>query len=153
ADGRKIPDCYSHPATLRDELQQRFGQFPLFSFWGPGANIASSEWIANSAMYVEEKHSPTLSLVYLPHLDYCQQKFGPDTSKIGKELREIDTLLEKMVGFYEARGANVLLLSEYGIAPVCRPVHINRLLRKAGLLAVRIERGLELLDAGASSAF
>ncbi|MFB2117768.1 alkaline phosphatase family protein [Parapedobacter sp. 2B3] len=153
ADGRKMPDCYSHPAALRDELQQKFGQFPLFSFWGPGANIASSEWIANAAMYVEDSYSPTLSLVYLPHLDYCQQKFGPDTNKIGKELREIDILVERLVGFYEGKGANVLLLSEYGIVPVSRLVHINRLLRKAGLLAVRIERGLELLDAGASQAF
>lgn len=153
ADGRKIPDCYSHPAMLRDELQAKFGQFPLFSFWGPGANIASSEWIANAAMYVEEKYSPTLSLVYLPHLDYCQQKFGPDTAKIGKELREIDALVQRLVGFYEDRGAKILLLSEYGIVPVSRPVHINRLLRKAGLLAVREERGLELLDAGASQAF
>jgi len=153
ADGRKIPDCYAHPAALRDELQQQFGQFPLFNFWGPAANIASSEWIANAAMYVEDKYSPTLSLVYLPHLDYCQQKFGPDTSRIGQELLEIDKLLEKLVGFYEGKGANVLLLSEYGIVPVSRPVHINRMLRKAELLAVRIERGLELLDAGASRAF
>ncbi|MFC3198862.1 alkaline phosphatase family protein [Parapedobacter deserti] len=152
ADGRKMPDCYSHPAGLRDELQQRFGQFPLFSFWGPGANIKSSEWIANAAMYVEEKHSPALNLVYLPHLDYCQQKFGPQ-GPIEKELREIDALLKKLVGFFEERGANVILLSEYGIVPVSRPVHINRILRNAGLLGIRTERGLELLDAGASQAF
>lgn len=153
ADGRKIPDCYSHPAALRDELQQRFGQFPLFNFWGPAANIASSEWIANAAMYVDGKYNPTLSLVYLPHLDYCQQKFGPDTNKIGKELREIDALLKRLVDYYESKGANVILLSEYGIVPVSRPIHINRLLRQAGLLAIRTERGLELLDAGASVAF
>lgn len=153
ADGRKIPDCYAYPASLRDELQAKFGQFPLFSFWGPGANIASSQWIANAAMYVEEKHSPTLSLVYLPHLDYCQQKFGPDLSKISKEVTEIDTLLAELIGFYEKRGVSVMILSEYGIAPVSRPIHINRILREAGLLGIRIERGLELLDAGASHAF
>ena len=153
ADGRKIPDCYAHPASLRDELQAKFGQFPLFSFWGPGANIASSQWIADAAMYVEERHSPTLSLVYLPHLDYCQQKFGPDLSKIGKEVAEIDALLQRLVGFFEQRGVNVMLLSEYGIGPVSRPIHINRILREAGLLGIRVERGLELLDAGASKAF
>lgn len=153
ADGRKIPDCYAHPASLRDELQTKLGQFPLFSFWGPGANIASSKWIAEAAMYVEEKHSPTLSLVYLPHLDYCQQKFGPDLAKIGKEVEEIDAILERLIGFYEQRGANVIILSEYGIVPVSRPIHINRILREAGLLGIRVERGLELLDAGASQAF
>lgn len=153
ADGRKIPDCYSHPAGLRDELQQKFGQFPLFNFWGPGANIASSQWIAEASMYVEEKYSPTLSLVYLPHLDYCQQKYGPDLARIGGELLEIDSLLRQLVTFYEQRGANVILLSEYGIVPVSRPIHINRILREANLLGIRTERGLELLDAGASRAF
>ncbi|WP_257658063.1 alkaline phosphatase family protein [Parapedobacter lycopersici] len=153
ADGRKMPDCYSHPAGLRDELQEKFGQFPLFSFWGPGADITSSEWIAEASMYVEEKYSPTLSLVYLPHLDYCQQKYGPDTDRIGKELLEIDALVQRLVTFYEKRGARVILLSEYGIVPVSRPVHINRILREAGLLGIRVERGLELLDAGASRAF
>lgn len=153
ADGRKIPDCYSHPPELRDELQQKLGQFPLFNFWGPGANIVSSKWIAEAAMHVEEKHSPTLSLVYLPHLDYCQQKFGPDLEKIDQELREIDSLLGGLIEFYEERNANIILLSEYGIVPVSRPVHINRILREANLLSVRTERGLELLDAGASRAF
>lgn len=153
ADGRKMPDCYAHPASLRDELQEKFGMFPLFSFWGPGANIASSQWIANASMYVEEKYNPTLSMVYLPHLDYCQQKFGPHVDEISKELREIDTLVETLVKFYESRKANVILLSEYGIVPVSKPIHINRILRKAGLLGIRVERGLELLDAGVSKAF
>lgn len=153
ADGRKIPDCYSHPASLRDELQATFGRFPLFNFWGPGANIASSEWIANAAMHVEEKYQPTLNLVYLPHLDYCQQQLGPHPDRIGKELREIDTLLKTLVHFFESRDIRVIILSEYGIVPVSRPIHINRLLRRAGLLTVRVERGLELLDAGASDAF
>ena len=39
ADGRKLPDVWSQPAALRDELQQKLGTFPLFKFWGPGADI------------------------------------------------------------------------------------------------------------------
>jgi len=153
ADGRKIPDCYTYPASLRDELQQRFGQFPLFSFWGPRSNITSSEWIAKASMYVEERYRPTLSLIYLPHLDYCQQQHGPNLRQIGQEVQAIDALVGQLVRFYEERDANVILLSEYGIVPVVNPIHINRLLRRAGLLTVRVERGLELLDAGASKAF
>ena len=153
ADGRKMPDCYAYPSSLRDELTEKFGKFPLFSFWGPMANIKSSEWIANAAMYVEEKHQPTLNLIYLPHLDYCLQKFGPHTQEIIPELNQIDQLVQKLVSFFEQRGIEVVILSEYGIAPVNKPVHINRLLRKEGLLDIRIERGLELLDAGASQAF
>jgi predicted AlkP superfamily pyrophosphatase or phosphodiesterase len=153
ADGRKMPDCYSHPAALRDELQTKLGQFPLFQFWGPGANIKSTQWIADASMHTDDLYNPTLTLIYLPHLDYCLQKFGPDLTIISKELNEIDAVLEKLIGFYEKKGARVLLLSEYGIAPVNNPVHLNRVLRKEGLLAIRLERGLELLDAGASKAF
>ncbi|HIX55257.1 MAG TPA: alkaline phosphatase family protein [Candidatus Sphingobacterium stercoripullorum] len=153
ADGRKIPDCYSHPASLRDELQEALGQFPLFNFWGPGADIVSTKWIAEAAKFVETKHQPTLNLVYLPHLDYCQQKFGPHPEVIGQELTEIDDLLKDLIGFFEEKGVEVLLLSEYGISPVNNPIHINRLLRNEGYLGIRVERGLELLDAGASEAF
>jgi len=150
ADGRKMPDCYSHPASLRDELQEKFG---LFQFWGPGANIKSTQWIADASVYVDQKYDPTLTLIYLPHLDYCLQKFGPDFSNISKELGEIDEVVKGLVQHYESRGAKIILLSEYGIAPVSNPIHINRILRQEGLLNIRIERGLELLDAGASKAF
>ena len=50
-------------------------------------------------------------------------------------------------------GRSVIVLSEYGITPVDRPVHINRALRDAGLLVVREEDGGELLDPIASRAF
>lgn len=153
ADGRKMPDCYSHPAELRDELQEKFGTFPLFQFWGPGANIKSTQWIADASMYTDDKYDPTLTLIYLPHLDYCLQKFGPDLQKIAPELGEIDRVIEQLVTFYEQKKAKIILLSEYGIAPVNHPVHLNRILREAGLLEIRIERGLELLDPGASKAF
>src|SRR5439155_8766179 len=43
--------------------------------------------------------------------------------------------------------------SEYSMTAVKGPIHINRVLREAELIAVRKERGLEKLDAGASEAF
>ncbi|HXI01364.1 MAG TPA: alkaline phosphatase family protein [Sphingobacteriaceae bacterium] len=153
ADGRKIPDCYSHPADLRDKLQEKLGQFPLFQFWGPGANIKSTQWIADASMQTDDLYDPTLSLIYLPHLDYCLQKFGPDFSKIANDLKQIDSVVEKLVGFYQKKNARIIILSEYGIAPVNNPVYLNRLFREHGLLQIREERGLELLDPGASKAF
>jgi len=153
ADGRKMPDCYSQPAELRDILQEKLGQFPLFQFWGPGANIKSTQWIADASMLNDDLHNPTLTTIYLPHLDYCLQKFGPDISKFSKELNEIDAVVEQLVTFYKKKGAEIIILSEYGIAPVKHPVHLNRLFRENGLLQIRVERGLELLDAGASKAF
>lgn len=153
ADGRKMPDCYSYPAGLRDILQEKLGQFPLFQFWGPGANIKSSKWIADAALLTDELYDPTLTLIYLPHLDYCLQKFGPDFKHISKELNEIDALLKGLIAHYEKKDAQVIVLSEYGITPVNKPVHLNRIFRENDLLQIRLERGLELLDAGASKAF
>ncbi len=153
ADGRKLPDCYSHPAELRDVLQDKLGTFPLFQFWGPGADITSTKWIAEATKITEELYNPTLTFVYLPHLDYCLQKYGPDFDKIGKHLLEIDAVVQDLVEFYTKKNANIIILSEYGIVPVNEPVHLNRAFRKQGFLQLRVERGLELLDAGASKAF
>lgn len=153
ADGRKMPDCYTEPAELRDLLQDKLGQFPLFQFWGPGANIKSSKWIADACLLTDAEYDPTLTLVYLPHLDYCLQKFGHDFNLIGDELNQIDSVLKDLITYYESKNANVIILSEYGIIPVKNPIHLNRIFRDAGLLQIRVERGLELLDAGASKAF
>ncbi len=155
ADGRKIPDHYAHPAELRDELNTKLGMFPLFKFWGPAADITSSQWIARATLHVMETRKPTLTLTYLPHLDYNLQRLGPDPShpRLAKDLQEIDALCGELVEAAQRAGAQVIVVSEYGITPVSGAVHINRALRQAGLIQVREEMGRELLDAGASDAF
>jgi predicted AlkP superfamily pyrophosphatase or phosphodiesterase len=154
ADGRKIPDTYSHPENLRDRLQDRLGRFPLFNFWGPTADIRSTRWIADASVEVFNQYRPTLTLVYLPHLDYNLQRLGPDDSRIAEDLRLVDAEAGKLIDSARAAGAEVAVLSEYGITAVDKPVHINRVLREAGYLAVRREPlGWETLDFGASRAF
>jgi predicted AlkP superfamily pyrophosphatase or phosphodiesterase len=153
SDGRKLPDCHSHPMDLRDRLQNELGQFPLFSFWGPNANISSTKWIAEASKKIDEWHNPTLTLIYLPHLDYNLQRCGIDFSKIGNDLKEIDEVCKDLITYYENKGANVILLSEYGITTVNQPIHINRILREKGYISVKNELGLETLDAGTSKAF
>lgn len=153
ADGRKIPDVYSYPANLRDEMQDALGTFPLFEFWGPKTTINSSKWIADAALLTDKKHNPDLTLIYLPHLDYNLQRYGLDFTIISKDLLEIDNVVKGLVNHYEALDARVILLSEYGITNVNKPIHLNRILRKEGYIAIREERGLELLDAGESDAF
>jgi len=153
ADGRKMPDCYTYPSYLRDELQNEFGQFPLFKFWGPGADITSTKWIADASVFIDKKYDPRLTFIYLPHLDYALQKYGTDIEKISTHLSEIDRVVEDLIKYYTTAGARIILLSEYGISNVTVPIHINRVLRQNDLLGIRIERGLELLDAGASKAF
>ena len=153
SDGRKLPDCWSDPPDLRDELQSTLGTFPLFHFWGPATSIASSRWIADAAKHVVSTRDPTLTLVYLPHLDYGLQRLGPDHPGIAKDLAEVDAVAGDLIDAAQAHGRRVIVLSEYGIASVARPVHVNRALREAGLLAVREEDGGEILDLPRCRAF
>ncbi|HVY04388.1 MAG TPA: alkaline phosphatase family protein [Burkholderiales bacterium] len=153
ADGRKLPDIHTHPSSLRDELQAELGQFPLFRFWGPAADIVSTAWIGKSAKLVMENRKPTLTLVYLPHLDYNLQRLGPDHPDIARDVAQVDAVCGELIESARRAGMHVVALSEYGITEVSRPVHINRALRQAGWLKVRNELGREQLDAGASDAF
>lgn len=155
ADGRKIPDHYAYPPELHDELDDKFGQFPLFKFWGPAADITSSKWISDATRYVMQTRNPTLTLTYLPHLDYNLQRLGPDLdhADIQRDLSEVDALCGELIAQADATGQNIIVVSEYGITPVTDAVHINRALRQAGFLRVRDEKGREQFDAGASDAF
>ncbi len=177
ADGRKVFDIYAWPYDLRTHLKAELGDFPFPGFWGPaagrsspqGPRDAATRWIAASAEWTERHHQPHLSLVYLPHLDYNLQRFGPVTQPatppphpattptlnpaIHQDLREIDDIVGGLLDFYSARNVEPILLSEYGITPVRHAIHLNRVLRSQGWLTVKEELGLELLDAGASRAF
>src|SRR5262245_31016135 len=153
ADGRKVSDVYTKPGDLRVELQTALGTFPLFEFWGPRAGIRSSEWIARAATHVDRKFDATLTLIYLPHLDYNLQRFGMNQAIVQRDLQLVDDIAADLIEFFESRGAVVIVVSEYGLSDVTSPVHLNRVLRAHGLLAVRDELGLEVLDPGASAAF
>lgn len=191
ADGRKVFDIYTYPGDLRWDIQRDLGPFPFPCFWGPAAGVDTpqgpadgvSKWIAESAKWIENKHQPTLSLIYLPHLDYNLQRHGPfvgdevtsltstggkkpesphvDSYKINpaihRDLREIDSIVGGLIDFFRKQMVQVVLLSEYGITNVSKPIHLNRIFRgeKAGAwLAVREEElGRELLDGGASDVF
>jgi predicted AlkP superfamily pyrophosphatase or phosphodiesterase len=161
ADGRKVFDIYSWPPTIRPEIKKDLGEFPFPAFWGPAAGVdgpqgrgdAASRWIADAAKWIEQKYSPSLSLVYLPHLDYNLQRHGPNGASIASDLRCIDAIVGDLMAFFQSRGVRVVLLSEYGIGAVDTPVHLNRLFREQGWITIKEELGLELLDAGASKVF
>lgn len=153
ADGRKLPDVYSTPLALRDELQAKLGTFPLFSFWGPATDISATKWIADATRHLYDTRRPTLTLAYLPHLDYVLQRLGPDDPRVAKDLREIDAVCGELIDHVSKDGTRVIVLSEYGITPVSDAIHVNRALREAGLLTVKDELGRDMLDAGASEAF
>ena len=154
ADGRKLFDSYSQPVGLKDDLQNKLGIFPLLKFWGPGANIESSRWIADASIEVMRQQNPSLTLVYLPHLDYNLQRLGPSDPAIADDIRAIDVEAGKLIVAAKASGAEIIVLSEYAITNVDRPIHINRILREHGLVDTRMEiGGWETLDFGSSRAF
>ena len=153
SDGLKTFDVHTNPLEAREEIKANLGDFPFSSFWGPRAGIASSQWIAESAKWTEEKHSPDLSLVYLPHLDYDLQRLGPNHPDIPKELRAIDEVTGNLIDFMEKRGVRVAILSEYGITETKKTVYPNRAFRTKGWLSIKDELGLEYLDCGGSRAF
>ena len=153
ADGRKEPDCYTRPPALHDELTAKLGTFPLFSYWGPGAGLASSQWIIDATRHVLATRHLDLVLAYLPHLDYDLQRFGPDDPRAHRAAADLDAALAPLLDDARAQGRTVVALSEYGITRAGRPVDINRALRRAGLLEVHTQDGMEYLDPLASRAF
>ncbi len=153
SDGGKVFDIHTQPMGLREQLKADLGPFPFPHFWGPASDIRSSRWIAASAKWLEQRHSPGLSLVYLPHLDYNLQRCGLDFARIAGDLREIDAVVGDLLNFYAERRVQVVILSEYGITDVDRPVHLNRVFRGRGWLSLKDELGTETLDLGGSRAF
>ncbi len=153
ADGRKVVALYSNPPDLHSRLEKELGKFPFFNFWGPTADIRSSDWIARAAALEFEWNRPDLQLVYLPHLDYNLQRLGPDHPDISKDVQAIDAVAGKLIEQVQHMGAEVMVVSEYGISQTTHSIALNRILRKAGWIRIRESLGTELLDAGASSAF
>jgi predicted AlkP superfamily pyrophosphatase or phosphodiesterase len=58
-----------------------------------------------------------------------------------------------LIDFAQKHGRHVMVLSEYGITEVDRPIHINREIRRQGWLQVRMEDGHEMLDPTTSKVF
>ena len=154
ADGRKVFDIYTNPMGMREKIKSDLGGFPFRNFWGPASDIESTRWIAESAKWIERRLSPSLALVYLPHLDYNLQRLGTsDLAQIAGDLREIDGVVGDLIECYERHEIKVVLLSEYGITDVNRPVHLNRVFRERGWIQIKNELGREIIDLGASRAF
>jgi predicted AlkP superfamily pyrophosphatase or phosphodiesterase len=153
ADGRKLLAVYGTPDAFRAEVESALGPFPFFDFWGPRSGLPSTRWIADAAIHTLRTRRPTLTMAYLPHLDYDHQRFGPQAPRSRAALVEVDRVVGDLIAAADAAGAEVVVVSEYGIEPATKPIHVNRALRAAGLLAVRDTPAGEMLDVFASRAF
>jgi predicted AlkP superfamily pyrophosphatase or phosphodiesterase len=146
-DGSKVFDVLDHTEC---KLTARHGAFPFFTFWGPGAGLPCSQWIADATATVIREKRPQITLAYLPHLDYDFQRFPfQDPARV----TEVDECVGRIQRAADEFGAQVVIVSEYGLTPVERPIHINRILRLMGLLSVRLGPFGEVLMPGESNAF
>ena len=153
ADGSKAFGITGTPHGLTEQLERKLGAFPFPSYWGPTAGLPSSAWIARCAAEVVTTEVPDLTLVYLPHLDYDPQRFGPSKADMPRLVRELDDACEPLLDAAAKAGAGVWVVSEYGLVDVQRPVFLNRVLREAGLLSVRPGPFGDILDTFGSQAF
>jgi predicted AlkP superfamily pyrophosphatase or phosphodiesterase len=153
SDGNKVFDITGTPPELPELVKASLGPFPFASFWGPMAGLPCTQWIARCAALTMARVRPDLTLVYLPHLDYDPQRFGPDGCDMASLAGELDAACEPLLDEARRAGARVWVVSEYGHVAVTRPVLPNRALRKAGLLEVRPGPFGEQLDTFASRAF
>ena len=152
-DGNKVFGIAGTPEGRTNELETTLGKFPFHTFWGPMAGLPCTQWIAECAASILDEDQPDLTFVYLPHLDYDPQRFGPSGTKMAKRVRELDTACGPILDAAKRHGADVWVLSEYGHCDVSRPIYLNRLLRRAGLLTARTGPFGEVLDLFNSRAF
>ena len=149
--------CYSKPVGLYEEISKKIGEFNLFSYWGPLASIDASRWITQAALEVMAREKPHLMFVYLPHLDYCSQKYDPADPAIDAELKSLDDEVKRIVDGIQnmglAKETVFIIHSEYVLSGVQGDIPINRILREKGLLKVREIKGREYLDCELSQAF
>jgi len=152
-DGNKAFGITGNPEGYTDELERKLGSFPFHTFWGPMAGLPCTKWIARCAAEVLSDKRPDLTLVYLPHLDYDPQRFGPSGCNMAKQVKQLDDACEPLLSAAKKAGARVWVVSEYGHCDVSKPVYVNRVLRAAGLLSVRKGPFGEQLETYQSRAF
>ena len=107
ADGSKVLDVYSWPPEFGADAKARHGDFPFFDFWGPRAGLPSTRWIADVTRWTLQAHRPTLTMAYLPHLDYDHQRYGPGDERSRRAVVELDGVVGELVSAADEAGAEL----------------------------------------------
>ena len=155
ADGNKAFGIHGTPLGLTDRLEAAARPVSLLRrFWGPMAGLPCTQWIARCAAEIVANERPDLTLVYLPHLDYDPQRFGPASCDMKRLVGELDDACVPLLDAARAGGARVWVVSEYGHVPVNRAgVDSTGPCARRALLAVRPGPFGEMLDLFESRAF
>ena len=141
--GGMIQSIHTKPPRLESELTKTIGwKFNLANYWGPLASGKSSTWCAESTAALMTSEAPEILFSYLPHMDYCQQKEGPDGPSAAKEFTHLAHCLEILLRAAKAHGYEVVVWGDYAITAVEQPVFPNAALLEAGLFQTRDIQGM-----------
>lgn len=151
--GKIVSLLWANPSELVGQLFAELGPFPLQHYWGPMAGLPASQWIASAAASVWTHHNPRLQLVYVPHLDYDLQRFGPSSPQAAAAVVALAGALEPLINTVLAdENARLVIFSEYAMHDVNRAIAPNRLLAGARLLKTRSTEDGALIDYETSDA-
>ena len=139
--GGMIQEFLSRPPDLYHEICEVANlSFNLMHYWGPFASIKSSAWITEAGIEVIRRlaaERESLILIYLPHLDYAQQKHGPRSARTAKAFAEFEQMVEALLTCARENGYEFTFCGDYEITEVDTPVYPNRILRNSSYFDVR----------------
>lgn len=157
SDGSTKLWCYEKPTGLYTQIIADLDHFPLQHYWGPLAGIQSTQWILKAAQWLIQKHDPSFHYIYIPHLDYASQKFGPNSPQAVDALKAFDAELAEFRDFVATspagKDAVFLVASEYAMTDVTSVIYPNRDLAGAGLLVTKSFPDGPVIDYKNSQAF
>jgi predicted AlkP superfamily pyrophosphatase or phosphodiesterase len=105
----------------------------------------------NAAVEILEEHKPNLLLFHLLTLDDINHEYGPLSGASLTAMAFLDSQVKRILDTVQSTGladqATLLVVSDHGFASFKHKIHVNALLRQAGLVSG--EKGLEKGEAWA----
>jgi predicted AlkP superfamily pyrophosphatase or phosphodiesterase len=145
------------PDNLYGKLCTKIGRpFKLQQYWGPRASCRVGEWIVDATLAIlkDPELAPDLCFTYLPTLDYDLQRTNPSNSRASvAALSRLQQQLSKLIQGAKMQAYEVVLFGDYHMVPVSGAILPNLALRQAGMMKVRIVKGMMYPDYYASRAF
>ena len=152
--GGMVEAFQAKPARLPEELGQAVSStFHLRHYWGPLASAEAGAYCAEATAAVMELYAPELVMTYLPDMDYCLQREGPQGKHVESELGQLANHIRYLLDAADELGYEAVIWGDYSIVPVSRVVYPNRALLKAGLFAVREVNGRQYQNLYEAKAF
>ncbi len=126
----KLKKSYTDPKPLGD-IVTLFDQLRDHNkrFYVSGLSGSLVDPTANEILKIL-KESYDLFLIKFGSLDKLGHKYGPESEKVHKKLREIDTILREVVESEVSEGVDFVFFSDHGMSPVFDTINLFDVLDK-----------------------